>query len=53
MIRREILFQEADINGDGVLSPDEYYRMFKVHGIQCSRKEIFQLFEMADKNNDG
>ena len=47
------LFQKADINGDGVLSVDEYYRILKEHGIQCSRDEILQIIQIADKDHDG
>ena len=46
-------FQKADINGDGVLSVDEYYRILKEHGIQCSRDEILQIIQIADKDHDG
>ena len=45
--------QKADINGDGVLSVDEYYRILKDHGIQCSRDEILQIIQIADKDHDG
>ena len=47
------LFQRADINGDGVLSVDEYYRILKEHGINCSRDEILQIMQIADKDKDG
>jgi len=46
-------FKRADINGDGVLSVDEYYRILKEHGIQCSRDEILQIIKIADKDKDG
>ena len=45
--------QKADINGDGVLSVDEYYRILKEHGISCSRDEILQIIQIADKDHDG
>ena len=47
------IFQKADVNGDGVLSVDEYYRILKEHGIQCSRDEILQIIQIADKDHDG
>jgi Ca2+-binding EF-hand superfamily protein len=49
----EKAFQKADVNGDGYLSPDEYYRILKEHGIQCSREEILQIIKIADKDHDG
>ena len=48
-----IFFQKADINGDGVLSVDEYYRILKDHGITCSRDEILNIIQIADKDHDG
>ena len=47
------LFQRADINEDGVLSVDEYYRILKEHSINCSRDELLQIIKIADKNKDG
>jgi len=49
----ENAFKRADVNGDGYLSVEEYYRILKDHGIQCTKEEILQLIQMADKDNDG
>lgn len=45
--------QEADADGDGMLSVDEYYRILKENGLDSSREEILRLIQMADKDNDG
>lgn len=49
----EKAFEKADSNGDGYLSADEYYRILKDHGIQCTKEEILQIIQIADKDNDG
>lgn len=49
----EKAFQKADIDGDGKLSADEYYKIIKDHGINCTREEIIQIMQIADKNHDG
>lgn len=49
----ENAFKKADVNGDGVLSVDEYYRILKDHGVTCSRDEILQIIQIADKDHDG
>ena len=46
-------FQEADVDGDGFITVDEYYRILKEHGLQSSKEEIRNLIQMADKDNDG
>jgi Ca2+-binding EF-hand superfamily protein len=48
-----LLFQKADVNGDGLLSAQEYYRILKEHGIDCSHNEIVQMIQIADKDHDG
>jgi Ca2+-binding EF-hand superfamily protein len=45
--------QKADTNGDGFLSADEYYTILKAHGVECSREEIVQMMQIADKDHDG
>lgn len=49
----EKAFKEADVDGDGLLSVDQYYRILKEHGLHSSREEILRLIQMADKDNDG
>ena len=49
----EKYFKEADVDGDGFITVDEYYRILKEHGIQSSKEEIRKLIQMADKDNDG
>ena len=41
------------MNGDGFLSADEYYRILKDHGIDCTYEEIMQIMQVADKDHDG
>ena len=45
--------QKADSNGDGRLSVDEYYRILRDHGVDCSREEILAIMQVADKDHDG
>ena len=47
------ILQKADVNGDGFLSADEYYRILKDHGIDCTYEEIMQIMQVADKDHDG
>jgi len=49
----EAAFKKADVNGDGFLSADEYYRILKDHGVECSYDEIMHLMQIADKDHDG
>ena len=41
------LLQKADINGDGYISADEYCRILREHGIDCTREEILQIMQIA------
>ncbi len=45
--------QKADVNNDGRLSLDEYYRILKDHGVDCNRDEIAHIMAVADKDRDG
>ena len=47
------MFQRADVNGDGLLSEDEYYRILNDHGIACTEEEVKEIIRLADKDNDG
>lgn len=49
----EAAFKKADVNGDGFLSADEYYRILKDHGVDCSYEEIMHIMQIADKDHDG
>jgi len=49
----EAAFKKADKNGDGYLSADEYYRILKDHGVDCSYDEIMTIMQIADKDHDG
>lgn len=49
----EAAFKKADKNGDGFLSADEYYRILKDHGVDCSYDEIRNIMQIADKDHDG
>jgi len=46
-------FEKADVNGDGQLSVEEYYNILQENHINCTKEEIKNLIEIADKNNDG
>ena len=48
-----LLLQKADTNGDGFLSAEEYYTILKAHGVECSKEEIIQMMQIADKDHDG
>jgi len=47
----EKAFQNADVNGDGVISVKEYHRILKTNGV--SDAEIAHLTNIVDKNKDG
>jgi len=49
----EAAFKKADVNGDGFLTADEYYRILKDHGVDCSYDEIMHIMQVADKDHDG
>jgi len=49
----EAAFKKADANGDGFLTADEYYRILKDHGVDCSYDEIMHIMQIADKDHDG
>jgi Ca2+-binding EF-hand superfamily protein len=46
-------FKKADVNGDGRLNVDAYYTILHEHNIKCSKEEILNLIDIADKNKDG
>lgn len=37
-------FESADKNHDGFLSPDEYVRVFREHGVSISKAEVELFF---------
>ena len=47
------LFQIADVNGDGVLQPDELTKLLQMCGFELSAEEIAQFVSAADTNHDG
>jgi len=47
LISFHFLLQKADINGDGYISADEYCRILREHGIDCTREEILQIMQIA------
>jgi len=49
----EVAFKKADVNGDGFLTADEYYRILKEHKVDCSYDEIMHIMQIADKDHDG
>jgi len=49
----ERAFKEADSNGDGFLTPEDYMRIAKEQGMDLSREEALQIMSVADKDKDG
>ena len=47
------LFTIADVNGDGVLQPDELTKLLQMCGFELSAEEIAQFVSAADTNHDG
>merc|ERR1712166_122346 len=47
------LFSLADVNGDGVLQPDELTALLEMCGFELSAEEIAQFVSAADANHDG
>jgi len=47
------LFKIADLNGDGVLQPDELSNMLSGSGFKLTPSQVQQVVEAADVNNDG
>ena len=45
--------QRADLNGDGLLTAEEYYHILADHGVECSRDEIKEILRLADQDHDG
>jgi len=46
-------FKRADLNGDGLLTAEEYYHILADHGVECSRDEIKEILRLADQDHDG
>ncbi len=46
-------FTEADKNGDGYLSVEEYVSVFRGHGISISQEEVMLFFNSKDRDRDG
>ena len=49
----EGLFSLSDVNGDGVLQPDELTALLEMCGFELSAEEIAQFVSAADTNHDG
>jgi len=47
------LFQIADANGDGVISPDELQNLLEVSGFPFSADMVGEIMNAADVNHDG
>ena len=35
------------------MSAEEYYTILKAHGVDCTKEEIVQMMQIADKDHDG
>lgn len=46
-------FNSLDLNGDGVITRDEFKRIIQSRGFLVSEKEATQIVEKMDKNKDG
>jgi len=53
--RREIqkMFQKADKDGDGKLTPEEWHRVLNSSGCQTSMAEVEEFFKRMDRDYDG
>jgi len=49
----EKLFAVADVNGDGVLQPEEFANLLRRSGFNFSPGQVAQLVRAADVNQDG
>jgi Ca2+-binding EF-hand superfamily protein len=47
------LFSIADVNGDGVLSPQEFKRLLELSGFAFSAEQVRSLLNQADTNQNG
>jgi len=47
------LFSIADVNGDGVLQPEEFKKLLSLSGFKFSPQEINNLLAAADTNRNG
>ena len=47
------LFSIADVNGDGVLQPEEFENLLESCGFDLSEEQIAEIVEAADVNHDG
>merc|ERR1711892_144895 len=53
--RREVrqLFSQADINGDGKLTPEEWLNLLNMAGINATKEEVEIFFSTMDRDFDG
>merc|ERR1712106_1138922 len=53
--RREIkkMFDKADRDGDGKLTPEEWHRVLNSSGCQTSMEEVSEFFDKMDRDFDG
>ena len=47
------LFQIADVNGDGVLQPNELTKLLQLCGLDLTPEEVVTFISHADVNHDG
>jgi len=47
------LFQIGDVNGDGVLQPEELQRLLECSGYNFPPEVVSEIMEIADTNHDG
>jgi len=47
------LFLVGDVNGDGVLQPEEFRKLLQCNGFKFDDQTVERLFEASDVNGDG
>ena len=46
-------FRQADKNGDGKISVEEIFTIFKANGISCTTSEVRDAFFLTDADQSG
>lgn len=46
-------FHVVDVNGDGMITPQELSRLWERNGEPISERQLLEIFAKADTNHDG